>query len=456
MLRRLGRFLVAQTEPSGAVLASYDEAAGAPVAGVYSKYYTGETYWALARLHRLFPDEGWGEVADRIGAYMAAERDEVEDFWPPLPDHWAAYGLAETVAFDDRPSERPLTEDELAYARRQAGLFGAQVRWVSQRFGPWGAVVRSPHAPRGGGYGVVGEALTGLWRVAEADPRLADLRGPVGERAMCIAGLAIAGPERARPRPVGPATRAGSRVRGSTRVPPAWTTSSTHWPRCCARRPSSRHAPGEARCRRTMPGSAWLWLVALLAAFNPCRAALAVPRDDRSRRTIAGVAAVGGLVGSLLVLAIALASGPLVDALGVSDPALRLAVGVVAGVVGIIELIRRAPGPEPALPGWRAALVPVAVPSVAGAALVMLAIGAYADRGLAVIGAALAVGVVTLTLLAPFTPPAGAGRRAVVWDREGARGNAGGGGRAAGHRRGLRRVVAERTGRQTAAPAPSL
>ena len=59
--------------------------------------------------------------------------------------------------------------------------------------------------------------------------------------------------------------------------------------------------------------------------------------------------------------------------------------------------------------------MPVAVPSVAGAALVMLAIGAYADRGLAVIGAALAVGVVSLTLLAPVTPPAGAGRRAVVW-----------------------------------------
>ena len=414
VLRRLGRFLVAQTEPSGAVLASYDDAAGAPVAGVYSKYYTGETYWALARLHRLFPDEGWGEVADRIGAYMAAERDEVEDFWPPLPDHWAAYGLAETVAFDDRPSELPLTEDELAYARRQAGLFGAQVRWVSQRFGPWGALVRSPSAPRGGGYGVVGEALTGLWRVAEADPRLADLRGPVGERAMCIAGLAIQAQS---------SEAEASRSSDPSRVQGAWIDEGA------TRMDDQQHALAallrtsaivEARGGRgEVPaddaGSAWLWLVALLAAFNPCRATLAVPRDDRSRRTIAGVGAVGGLVGSLLVLAIALASGPLVDALGVSDPALRLAVGVVAGVVGIIDLIRRAPGPEPSLPGWKAALVPVAVPSVAGAALVMLAIGAYADRGLAVIGAALAVGVVSLTLLAPVTRPAGAGWRAVVW-----------------------------------------
>ena len=161
-------------------------------------------------------------------------------------------------------------------------------------------------------------------------------------------------------------------------------------------------------------GSAWLWLVALLAAFNPFRAALAVPRDDRSRRTIAGVAAVGGLVGSLLVLAIALASGPLVDALGVSDPALRLAVGVVAGVVGIIELIRRAPAPEPALPGWRAALVPVAVPSVAGPGLLVLALGADADRGLAVIGAALAVGV-----LADAARPGPAGGRAGSAGRRG-------------------------------------
>ena len=54
VLRRLGRFLVAQSEPSGAVLASYDPARGAPVPGEYSKYYTGEAYWALARLHRTF------------------------------------------------------------------------------------------------------------------------------------------------------------------------------------------------------------------------------------------------------------------------------------------------------------------------------------------------------------------------------------------------------------------
>src|SRR5262245_26946011 len=75
LLRRLGRFLVAQTEPSGAVLASYDPASGAPVPGEYSKYFTGEAYWALTLLHRTFPASGWGEAADRIGAYLATSRD---------------------------------------------------------------------------------------------------------------------------------------------------------------------------------------------------------------------------------------------------------------------------------------------------------------------------------------------------------------------------------------------
>src|SRR6185436_20878373 len=83
------------------------------------------------------------------------------------------------------------TSGELGYARSQAELFGAETRWISQRFAPWGALVRGPHEPRGGGYGVMDEGLTGLWRTALADPRLADLRGPLAERATCMAGLAI-------------------------------------------------------------------------------------------------------------------------------------------------------------------------------------------------------------------------------------------------------------------------
>ena len=122
LLAELGRFLAAQTEPSGAVLANYDLRSEAPEPGVYSAYFTGETYWAFAQLHRLDPDAGWGELADRVGDYLATRRDDVEDHWPPIPDHWAAYGLAETVQFDERPGDAPLTDGRGGVRRGAGGL----------------------------------------------------------------------------------------------------------------------------------------------------------------------------------------------------------------------------------------------------------------------------------------------------------------------------------------------
>src|SRR5258705_6059357 len=32
-------------------------------------------------------------------------------YWPPIPDHWVAYGLAETVKFPERDPHQPLTKD---------------------------------------------------------------------------------------------------------------------------------------------------------------------------------------------------------------------------------------------------------------------------------------------------------------------------------------------------------
>ena len=134
--------------------------------------------------------------------------------------------------------------------------------------------------------------------------------------------------------------------------------------------------------------AALLWIVALVAALNPVRAALAVPREDR--RSSVRVAALGGVVGSAVVLLLAMAGGPLLDALDVSDPAFRIAAGAVAAIAGGLDLVRRPPSAEPSLPGWRAALVPVAVPLVIRPALVLGAVSAHADRGIGVVAAALA------------------------------------------------------------------
>lgn len=422
LLARLGRFLVAQTEPSGAVLASYDTRAGEPVAGVYSAYYTGEAYWALARLHRLFPADGWGEVADRIGAYLATRRDDVEDHWPAIPDHWAAYGLAETVAFDERDGEEPLTADELGYARSQAGLWGAQVRWVSQRFGPWGAVVRTPEAPRGGGYGVIGEGLTGLWRAAVDDPRLADLRAPLAERATCIAGLAVdrqVDATEAADYPSPDQARGAWFLDGETRMDDQQHALAGLLRTVEIVDASSGERSGQETDQGSTPSrpapSGWLWVMVLLAGLNPCRAALGVPRGTRDRRAIAGVAALGATGGVLVVIAVALVAVPALDAAGVSNPALRIAAGAVAAVVGGADLVRRPPTADPALPGWRAALVPVAVPLTARPALILLAVSARADRGLALVIAGLALAVAALTAVAAYLPVGGPGGRAVSW-----------------------------------------
>jgi small neutral amino acid transporter SnatA (MarC family) len=414
VLRRLGRFLLAQTEASGAVLAEYDSARGAPVAGEYSKYFTGEAYWALASLHRAFPEEGWGEAADRIGTYLATSRDEVEDHWPPIPDHWAAYGQAETVEFPDR-GRPPLTEDELDYARRQAESFGFQARYLGQLFGPWGGLVRGNYEPRGGWYGVVGEALTGWWLTAQAEPRLADLRDPVAERATCVAGLAV--DEQSDREDAAKATR-------PERVEGAWFVDGE------TRMDDQQHALAgllrtiaiaQASDSTGSPDptddapSGWLWAAVLVLALNPARAAFGVPRAGRSRRAVVGAAAAGGVLGGLAVCAAAAAGDPLLDALDVSEPSFRLAAGVVAVLAGALDLFRRPPPPEPALAGWRAALVPVAIPVVARPALLVLALGAGAERSLLVSASAMAVGVVLLTALAAGSSTEGPGGRVLRW-----------------------------------------
>ena len=417
VLRRLGRFLVAQTEPSGAVLAEYDQATGRPVPGKYSKYYTGETYMALARLHRIFPDEQWGEVADRIGAYLATERDDKEGHFPPIPDHWAAYGMAETAKFPER-GQPPLTADELAYARRQAELFGIQARYLGQIYGPWGRVVRPGYLPRGGWYGVIDEAFTGWWLVSRADPRTADQRAAIAERATCIAGLAIEDQS--------DAADAAS-YRQPARVEGAWFRDGE------TRMDDQQHAlsgllrtipiaeaaersgsAGETDPPSELP-SALLWAAVLVLALNPPRAVFGIPRAGLPREAVMRLAALGGALGALAVCLAAALGDPLLDALDVSEPSFRLAAGLIAVAVGLVDLFRRPPSPDTALPGRRAALVPVAFPLVARPALLVLALGAGADRNALVALAAMAIGVAALTALSAWYPPDRSRARVLRW-----------------------------------------
>jgi small neutral amino acid transporter SnatA (MarC family) len=99
----------------------------------------------------------------------------------------------------------------------------------------------------------------------------------------------------------------------------------------------------------------------------------------------------------------------------VSEPSFRLAAGIVAAVAGVADLFRRPPAPEPSLPGWRAAFVPIAIPAVARPALLVLALGAGADERVLASAGAMVLGVALLTGLVARYPAEGPRGRALGW-----------------------------------------
>jgi hypothetical protein len=180
LARRLGRFLVAQTRADGSVLQYWRPSTSRRVPGVFGKFSTGETFYALALLNRVFPGEGWDRPARRIAGYRATRRDVAEGYATRQPDHWAAYGLSELA-------RARLTGIEAAYARRLAGYFGYEVRFVAQHTGR----PLNPFKESGADLGVVGEGTSALWRVSEQDPRLAGVRDDLGARMTCLAGITV-------------------------------------------------------------------------------------------------------------------------------------------------------------------------------------------------------------------------------------------------------------------------
>jgi hypothetical protein len=196
LARRMGRFLVAQMRADGSVLEYWRPLTARRVPGVFGKFSTGEALYALALLNRVLPGEGWDRPAHRVASYLATRRDVAEGYTTRQPDHWASYGLAELA-------RSGLTDVEAAYARRLAGYFGYEMRFVAQHTGrPF-----NPFSESGADLGVVGEGASALWRAAAQDRRLADLSEPLGQRIGCLAGITV--------RRQTPATDPSPRARGA-------------------------------------------------------------------------------------------------------------------------------------------------------------------------------------------------------------------------------------------------
>lgn len=142
----------------------------------------------------------------------------------------------------------------------------------------------------------------------------------------------------------------------------------------------------------------WLVAIAVVSAVNPARLAPALPRGDRPAGERALVSASGATAAAAVLALLVVLGEPVADWLDVSTPTFAVGAGLVLALAAIGQAVR-APRTEPALPGRRAALVPVAVPFVLRPEVGLLCLaagaggassGAIAGLAAAVVGVALA------------------------------------------------------------------
>ena len=138
-----------------------------------------------------------------------------------------------------------------------------------------------------------------------------------------------------------------------------------------------------------------------------------MPRAGPPRQRLC-YAAGGALAVLAAVLAVSYLSGLARDILGISAPTARIAAGAALIAIGVRDMIAGPAQVEPALPGWKAAIVPVAVPHLFGPGLGMLAVSAGADLGAERTGVAIGIALAVTASMMALPPPKGrAGDRAV-------------------------------------------
>lgn len=155
-----------------------------------------------------------------------------------------------------------------------------------------------------------------------------------------------------------------------------------------------------------MTGSVPLVLLAAVAVVNPPRLSpalrvlppvLSESTSIRRDRAVT-VTALGAFGAGVALTALATGAGRLLEAIDVSAPTLRVAAGLVLVLAVVRDLVSGRPKAEPALAGWGASLVPVAVPFVARPELAILVVSIASVEGVGVAVVALVLVAATTTL----------------------------------------------------------
>jgi hypothetical protein len=302
----------------------------------------------LARLERVRPDVAWEGEVRQISRYLAFERADREGYVPDVSDHWAAYALAEMTRW---PTD--LADHELSFTRRQMGVVGIEVRYESQRTNGVPNWWLRGRTSKGAGVGTLGEAAGALAVVAAAEPALGPERGWVTDRLACdgalLADRQISASEAAELPDPGASQGAWTQF-GITQM-----DDQQHALSALLAAQALAFDVEQIPRRHPVPTSAWLVLITALAALNPVRVAGRGPRSWKPRAA--------GLAGSTAVLGlVAAVGGPVLRAVDVSAATAVIAAGVAVAAMNLVPIIRPSLTRLDALAGWKAALVPTAIP----------------------------------------------------------------------------------------------
>jgi hypothetical protein len=401
LLRALARYLVAQVQPGGQVDEYSDPDTLEPERGTPSIFTTSEVAFALARMERLFPGEGFGEPVRTITHYVSTRRALDAGVVPDLGDHWMAYAMSEIVRWPD-PQAARLTDDELAWGRKQMGIVGAMTRFESQRTQGWHDEIRRGGVSIGSAVGTHGEALNGWVLVAGIEPAMRPQLANVASTAQCNAGLLAerqVTPEEAAEAPDPEKAEGAWLWEGVTQMDDQQHSLSALVMAIDRVDPAALEAGGQLPRRAPVPESPWLMFVVALAALNPLRLALAgtrtrsaelgsdlaplgadlLPRTEESRWVRVGAA---GVAGTAVLAVLGFAGDWVWRTLDVSIP-----VGVIGAALAVtVGALATAALPFPRLgdtiAGWRGWVVPYLIPLVLRPELLALALAAgAAGRG---------------------------------------------------------------------------
>ena len=393
LLRSFGRQLLSHVADDGTVAEIASAADGSPVAGSLGRFTTGEVSFALARLERVLPGEGWGEPVHRILHYLALHKAEREGFVPDMADHWGAYTLAEVVRW---PNGGGLDPVERRWARKQMGMASVMIRYESQRSGDGLDRWLRGRTSVGSAVGTHGESMQGWATVAAADPALASLARGTRDRLACNAAVLVdrqVTAAQADELPDPDAARGTWLWFGVTQMDDQQhALSALLGAQRVLDDPEDADGDGGGGVlprRSPTPESTWLAIAVVFLAVEPLRAA------RRVRSVRAPVMAGGAVLSTVVLVLLAAVGAAVLRLLDASVPTAAVASGLVLAVVGVVGLLtarRSMPGVVP-LDGLRAALVPVAVPSLLrpAALLMALTLGAGGHGWAVAAGASMAV-----------------------------------------------------------------